>query len=297
MGRKRKNAKQEGMDSSFDTSGLSSSSKPEISILAADFKQILDVVKENGNKLDNINNQLGTLTARVNNLEKEQSLQTNKINNTESKIGKIENETSSLKMQIKTCTDEIMELRRKNEDYMFRIVRMEAAKLENNVIIWNAACKDNNHAQVLFTEVVRHGLEMPEVNFTVTHYDSNRKFLKVTLNKKDDKFAILKNASKLKDKTFPGNNSNLFISDDVPTEIRKVRKLLLVKRDKLRKDHGCDAWISKGFQPNLLVKRPDGSITKYTFNDAIPEIDDFHKKFSIARREVPVIFPVDVQMS
>ena len=50
MGRKRKNPKREGTNISLDTSDHSSSSKPEISILAADFKQILEIVKENGNK-------------------------------------------------------------------------------------------------------------------------------------------------------------------------------------------------------------------------------------------------------
>ena len=83
---------------------------------------------------------------------------------------------------------------------MCQIVKLEAAKLENNVIIWNAVCEDIDNAKALFTEVVRHGLELTEVNFTVSHYDRNRKFLKVTLNKKDNKFSIIRNASKLKDK-------------------------------------------------------------------------------------------------
>jgi hypothetical protein len=34
---------------------------------------------------------------------------------------------------------------------MGEIVRMEAAELENNVIIWNAVCEDNDNAKVLFT--------------------------------------------------------------------------------------------------------------------------------------------------
>ena len=275
MGRKRKNPKREGMNISLDTSDDSSSSKPEISILAADFKQILEIVKENGNKLDSLCNQLGTLTTRVDNLDKEHSLLKNKMVNSESKIGKIENDTSCLNLQLKICTDELIKLKRKNEDSMCRIVKLEAAKLENNIIIWNAVCEDIDNAKALFTEVVRHGLELPEVNFTISQYDRNRKFLKVTLNKKDDKFSIIKNASKLKDKTFHGNNSNLFISDDVPAEIRKIRKLILAKRDKLRKIPRYEAWISKGIQTNLFVKRPDGSITKYSFSDSIPEVDDF----------------------
>jgi len=88
----------------------------------------------------------------------------------------------------------------------------------------------------------------------------------VKLNKKDDKFSIIKNARKLKDKTFHGNNRNLFISDDVPAEIRKIRKLILVKRDKLRKIPRYEARISKGIQTNLFVKRACGSITKYSFS-------------------------------
>ena len=59
------------------------------------------------------------------------------MNNTELEIGKIENETICLKWQIKTCTDGIVKLKRKNDDCIGRIMRMEAAKLENNVIMWN----------------------------------------------------------------------------------------------------------------------------------------------------------------
>ena len=89
MGRKRKNPKREVTNISLDTSDDSSSSKPEISILAAGFKQILEIVKENGNKLDNLCNQLGTLTTRVDNLDKEHSVLKNKMVNSESKIRKI----------------------------------------------------------------------------------------------------------------------------------------------------------------------------------------------------------------
>ena len=77
------------MNISFDTSDDSSSSKPEISILGADFKQILEIVKENGNKLDNLCNQLGTLTSRVDDLDKEHSLLKNKMVNSELKIEKL----------------------------------------------------------------------------------------------------------------------------------------------------------------------------------------------------------------
>ena len=133
---------------------------------------------------------------------------------------------------------------------------------------------------------------MLEVNFTISQYESNRKFLKVTLNKKNDKFSIIKNSSKLKDKTFHGNNSNLFISDDVPAKIRKIRKLILAKRDKLWKITIYEAWISKGIQTNLFVKRPDGSITKYPFSDSIPDVDDFPN----ARGHVHHSFPSDVSV-
>ena len=60
-------------------------------------------------------------------------------------------------------------------------------------------------------------------------------------------------------------------------EIGKIRKLILAKRDKLRKILRYVAWISKGIQTNLFVKRPDGSITKYSFSDSIPEVDNFPK--------------------
>ena len=83
-------------------------------------------------------------------------------------------------------------------------MKLQAPKLENNIIIWNAVCEDIDNDKALFTEVVRHGLELPEVNFTISQHDRNRKLSKVTLNKKDDKFSIIKNASKLKDKTFHG---------------------------------------------------------------------------------------------
>ena len=59
------------MSSTLNTSEDSSSSKPELSTLVVDFKQILDVIKENGNKVDNIKNKLASLTARVDNLEKD----------------------------------------------------------------------------------------------------------------------------------------------------------------------------------------------------------------------------------
>ena len=110
MGHKRKNPKQERVNISLDTSDDSFSLKTDISILAADFKQ---VVKENGNKLDNIYNQLGTLTTRVNNLDKEHLLLENKMVNSELKIGKSENDISCLKLQFKTCTNELIKLRRK----------------------------------------------------------------------------------------------------------------------------------------------------------------------------------------
>ena len=46
MGRKRENLKREGMNISLDTSDDSSSSRLEISMLAADLKQILEIIKE-----------------------------------------------------------------------------------------------------------------------------------------------------------------------------------------------------------------------------------------------------------
>ena len=61
----------------------------------------------------------------------------------------------------------------------------------------------------------------------------------------------------------------------MPAEICKICKLILVKQDKLRKIPRYEAWISKGIQTNLFVKRPDGSITKYSFSDSIPKVDDF----------------------
>jgi len=125
------------------------------SILAADFKQILQVVKENGNKLENLCNQLGTLTTRVVNLDEEHLFLKNKVNS-ESKIGKTENETSCLNLQLKTCIDELIKLRRKNEDSMCQIVKLEAGKSENNVITWNAVCEDIDNAKTSFPEVVRH---------------------------------------------------------------------------------------------------------------------------------------------
>ena len=112
MGRKRKNPNREGMNIPLDTSNDSSSSKAEISILAADFKQILQVVKENGNKLENLCNQLGTLTTRVVNLDEEHLFLKNKVNS-ESKIGKTENETSCLNLQLKAFTDELTKLKGK----------------------------------------------------------------------------------------------------------------------------------------------------------------------------------------
>ena len=90
--------------STINTSEDSSSSNQKLS----NFKQVLDVVKENCNKLDNIKKQLGSLTTRVDNLEKDYSLLKNKINNPELKIGKNENNTSCLKLQIKRCTGTII---------------------------------------------------------------------------------------------------------------------------------------------------------------------------------------------
>ena len=113
MGRKRKNPKQEGMNISLDISDDSSSSKPEIWILGANFKQILEVVKENGNKLDDIYNQLGTLTTRVDNLDRKHSLLQNKMVNSELKFVKIENDRSFFKLEIRTCNNEIINLGRK----------------------------------------------------------------------------------------------------------------------------------------------------------------------------------------
>ena len=106
------------------------------------------------------------------------------------KIVKIENDRSCFKLKIKTCNDEIINLGRKNKDSMCWIVKLEAAKLENNVIIWNAVCEDIDNVKALFTEAVRHGLELAEVNLTISQYDRNRKFLKVTLNKKKTNFLL-----------------------------------------------------------------------------------------------------------
>ena len=61
--------------------------------------------------------------------------------NSELKFGKIENDTSCLKLQLKACTDEIIKLKRKNEDSISQIVKLKVAKLENNVIIWNVVCE------------------------------------------------------------------------------------------------------------------------------------------------------------
>ena len=64
------------------------------------------------------------------------------------------------------------------------IVKLEATTLENNVIVWNTVCEDIDNVKALLIEAVCHGLELPEVNFTISKYERNRKFLKVTLNKK-----------------------------------------------------------------------------------------------------------------
>ena len=67
-------------------------------------------------------------------------------------------------------------------------VKLEATKLENNIILWNAVCEDIDNTKTLFTEDVCPGLELPEVNFTILQYDRNHKFLKVTINKKGQVF-------------------------------------------------------------------------------------------------------------
>ena len=60
----------------------------------------------------------------------------------------------------------------------------------------------------------------------------------------------------------------------------------------MRKIPKYEAWISKGIQTNLFVKRPDGSITKYLFSDSIPEADDFWN----AQGHVNHSFPIDVSV-
>ena len=83
--------------------------------------------------------------------------------------------------------------------------------------------------------------------------------------------------------------SHVYISDDAPPEVRKMRKNLLAKKAKLR-EPSFEAWVSNSFPPILHFNCPNGTHAKYLWTDPIPELtrpQNYYLRSSAAKEVLP----------
>jgi predicted CoA-binding protein len=187
------------------------------------------------------------------------------------RVRQLEQVKESLQNQVKVISDDCIAQSKESNNSSMRLARLEFDKLEKNIIVWNVSCESEQNAKDIFKSILTEGLEMdPVPPFKVTQESEQQKFIRVEVSDKEFKIDILKNAKKLKGKAL-SSLRDIYLSDDVPAEVLKARNDLLIKRVKLRKLL-IYAWISKTFPPVLLFNRPNGTCSKYSPDDLIPEL-------------------------
>ena len=230
------------------------------------------MVTENRKKLDSLENRIKGIEDKVANLEISHVGFARQLAENDERVRQLEQVKESLKNQVKVISDDCIAQSKESNNLSMRLARLEFDKLEKNIIVWNVSCESEKNAKDIFKSILTEGLEMaPVPPFKVTQVSEQQKFIRVEVSDKKSKIDILKNAKKLKGKAV-SSFRDIYLSDDVPAEVRKARNDLLIKRAKLRK-LGIDAWISKTFPPVLLFNRPNGTRAKYSPDDLIPELD------------------------
>ena len=284
MGRKRKQPRNIGDDTentrrgegeydlNVTTSSTDSTNKFTISAVAESLNTVISLVTENGKKLDSLENRIKGIEDKVANLEISHVGFARQLAENDERVRQLEQVKESLKNQVKIISDDCIAQSKESNNLSMRLARLEFDKLEKNIIVWNVSCESEKNAKDIFKSILTEGLEMaPVPPFKVTQVSEQQKFIRVEVSDKKSKIDILKNAKKLKGKAV-SSFRDIYLSDDVPAEVRKARNDLLIKRVKLRK-LGIDAWISKTFPPVLLFNRPNGTRAKYSPDDLIPELD------------------------
>lgn len=284
MGRKRKQPRNIGDDTentrrgegeydlNVTTSSTDSTNKFTISAVAESLNTVISLVTENGKKLDSLENRIKGIEDKVANLEISHVGFARQLAENDERVRQLEQVKESLKNQVKIISDDCIAQSKESNNLSMRLARLEFDKLEKNIIVWNVSCESEKNAKDIFKSILTEGLEMaPVPPFKVTQVSEQQKFIRVEVSDKKSKIDILKNAKKLKGKAV-SSFRDIYLSDDVPAEVRKARNDLLIKRAKLRK-LGIDAWISKTFPPVLLFNRPNGTRAKYSPDDLIPELD------------------------
>ena len=284
MGRKRKQPRNIGDDTentrrgegeydlNVTTSSTDSTNKFTISAVAESLNTVISLVTENGKKLDSLENRIKGIEDKVANLETSHAGFARQLTENDERVRQLEQVKESLKNQVKIISDDCIAQSKESNNLSMRLARLEFDKLEKNIIVWNVSCESEQNAKDIFKSILTEGLEMaPVPPFKVTQVSEQQKFIRVEVSDKEFKIDILKNAKKLKGKAV-SSFRDIYLSDDVPAEVRKARNDLLIKRAKLRK-LGIDAWISKTFPPVLLFNRPNGTRAKYSPDDLIPELD------------------------
>lgn len=276
MGRKRRRDNPTNDMPSFLNLSASSTSSQNVTLssLGEKINTLISLVKGNGDKLDSLENKIKSLGDRVTQLEVSNSDFQKRNVESDQRISSIENQKDLLKEQYKIMTDEISNQRSAINQTVCRLAKMEFEKLQSNIIVWNVPTDNQQNATEICTSIITEGLELsPVPRLKVLQVNKLKKFIKVEVADKDEKMRILKCAKKLRGKTIAGFH-DIYISDDAPPEIRKMRNDLLRKKIKLR-EIGIEAWVSKSFPPTLNFNRLNGSLAKYSHEDSIPELDQF----------------------
>ena len=206
---------------------LTSSPMEEISLksLADNLSLVLQTVKENSNEL-NVN--FKGLGQRIYKIEESESKL--KVEGIKPQVISLEVETNDLKSLISVLVDENSLLKSQLSSLKHTMMKLESKKSDKNILVWNVTAIDTVNAKAIFDSIISSCLGIHEVlKYTIADVKPEKKLIKVIMENRELKVAVLKQARNLRGKTIM-DNQNVFLSDDSPPSVREVRKKLLAIR-------------------------------------------------------------------
>ena len=239
--------------------------------LSEDFSKMMDILRDTRNSVHSIDQRFTTLENKIQAIESEQMALRTELSGSSSRMTAVGNEVSMLKTQVVNLQTEVKYYKEKTLRMSGRIMATEYQPTENNVIVRNTVCEDEDQAKGMFTELCTDGLALPVIpQFSVIEIKKDKKYFKVNVSNRENKIEILKNGKKLKGKMMR-NQQNIYVSDDAPLSEREARKRLYEKKSRLS-SIGITSWVSNTVPPYLQFERPGGRKVKFTCDESIDEL-------------------------
>jgi len=283
MGKKKNKRSRPDIDSSEDiaTSTPNTSGNPDIRkpvttqvslmTLSEEFAKMMNIMRETHSSVQSIEQRFIVVENRIKAIESEQLALRSEFSGIKSCTNAVENDISLLKNDNFNLQSEVKYFKEKTLCMSDRLMAAEYQPNENNLVVWNAVCEDEDQAKRMFTEICTDGLNLPVIpHFSVVAIKKDKKYFKVNVKNRGNKIEILKNGKKLKGRNI-ANQGNIYVSDDAPFSVREARKKLYEKKLCL-KTMGIISWVSNTVPPYLQFERPGGTKVKFTCDEWIEEL-------------------------